>query len=187
MPIDMELWNLVQENKLAVIGALIARFDPSQCCEDPIYSPEGEFSSWRFEQWLISAAITYWPRLESGALELEGDAFRMMYGAHPARAKAQSRRRCARPDPDRSRWSQTSEPVRHRDGNAQASLFNAHWYAFIHEVSAPGISYISTGGREIAIAAARSGMRSWPRTIGAGDIYHALAVMCGLTNQDAKS
>ena len=35
---------LVQENKAAVIGALIARFDPSQGSEDPIYSPEGEFS-----------------------------------------------------------------------------------------------------------------------------------------------
>ena len=53
MPIDMALWNLVQENKAAVICALIARFDPSQGSEYPIYSPEGEFSSWRFEQWLI--------------------------------------------------------------------------------------------------------------------------------------
>ena len=84
MPIDMALWNLVQENKSAVIGALIARFDPSQGSEYPIYSPEGEFSSWRFEQWLISAGITEWPRLDSGALQLDGDAFRMMYGAHPA-------------------------------------------------------------------------------------------------------
>ena len=84
MPIDMALWNLVQENKAAVIGALIARFDPSQGSEYPIYSPEGEFCSWRFEQWLISAGITEWPRLDSGALQLDGDAFRMMYGAHPA-------------------------------------------------------------------------------------------------------
>ena len=58
MPIDMPLWNLVQENKTAVIGALIARFDPSQGSEYPIYSPEGEFSSWRFEQWLVAAGIT---------------------------------------------------------------------------------------------------------------------------------
>ena len=89
MPIDMVLWNLVQENKAAVIRALIARFDPSQGSECPIYSPEGEFSSWRFEQWLISThdtpwPITYWPRLESGALQLDSDAFRMMYGVHPA-------------------------------------------------------------------------------------------------------
>ena len=30
MPIDMELWNLAQENEQAVIGALIRRVDPSQ-------------------------------------------------------------------------------------------------------------------------------------------------------------
>ena len=41
MPIDMLLWNLVQENKWAVIAALIARFDPSQGGENPIYTPEG--------------------------------------------------------------------------------------------------------------------------------------------------
>ena len=84
MPIDMPLWNLVQENKAAVIAALIRRFDPSQGSEYPIYAPDGEFSSWRFEQWLISAGIPYWPRLDSGALQLDSDAFRMMYAAHPA-------------------------------------------------------------------------------------------------------
>ena len=45
MPIDMPLWNLVQENKQAVIGALIRRFDPSHGSEDPIYSPDGEWSN----------------------------------------------------------------------------------------------------------------------------------------------
>jgi hypothetical protein len=29
MPIDMALWNLVQENKAAVIGELLRQFDPS--------------------------------------------------------------------------------------------------------------------------------------------------------------
>ena len=84
MPIDMTLWNLVQENKLAVIGALIRRFDPSHGGENSIYSPEGEWSNDRFARWLGFAGIVEWPRLDSGALELTGDAFRMMYGAHPA-------------------------------------------------------------------------------------------------------
>ena len=44
MPIDMRLWNLVQENKAAVIGELLRRFDPSHGDEDPIYTPEGEWS-----------------------------------------------------------------------------------------------------------------------------------------------
>ena len=84
MPIDMPLWNLVQENKAAVIAALIRRFDPSQGSEYPIYSPDGEWSNERFAHWLVTAGISEWPRLDSGALELDGDAFRLMYGVHPA-------------------------------------------------------------------------------------------------------
>ena len=53
MPIDMPLWNLVQENKAAVIGHLLRRFDPSYGSEDPIYTPEGEWSYARFERWLV--------------------------------------------------------------------------------------------------------------------------------------
>jgi hypothetical protein len=44
MPIDVPLWNLVQENKIAVIGELLRRFDPSYGSDDPIYTPEGEWS-----------------------------------------------------------------------------------------------------------------------------------------------
>ena len=63
MPIDMPLWNLVQENQAAVIAALIRQFDPSQGSEYPIYSPEGEWSYERFARWLVAAGITEWPRL----------------------------------------------------------------------------------------------------------------------------
>ena len=52
MPIDMQLWNLVQDNKAAVVDSLLRRFDPSYGSNDPIYSPEGEWSYARFEQWL---------------------------------------------------------------------------------------------------------------------------------------
>ena len=48
MPIDMELWNLVQENKAAVIAELIRQFDPSYGSPHPIYMPEGEWSNQRF-------------------------------------------------------------------------------------------------------------------------------------------
>src|SRR5262245_21984563 len=48
IPIDVELWNLVQENKAAVIGELLRQFDPSYGSEDPIYTPEGEWSYARF-------------------------------------------------------------------------------------------------------------------------------------------
>ena len=79
MPIDMYLWNLVQENKAAVIQYLLRRFDPSYGTEYPIYSPEGEWSYARFENWLASIGVLAWPRLDSGRLDIDGDAFRLMY------------------------------------------------------------------------------------------------------------
>jgi hypothetical protein len=55
MPIDMPLWNLVQENKAAVIGALLRQFDPSYGDDETIYTPDGEWSYERFERWLVRA------------------------------------------------------------------------------------------------------------------------------------
>ena len=52
IPIDIALWNLVQENKRAVIGELLRRFDPSHGSDDPIYTRKGEWSYGRFEHWL---------------------------------------------------------------------------------------------------------------------------------------
>jgi hypothetical protein len=45
----------------------------------PIYTLEGEWSYERFEQWLIHAGIGAWPRLESGRLDIDSDAFRLMH------------------------------------------------------------------------------------------------------------
>jgi hypothetical protein len=83
MPIDMVLWNLVQENKATIIAALIKQFDPSYGSPYPIYTPEGEWSYERFERWLVYVGIHAWPRLESGQLDIDSDAFRLMYHAHP--------------------------------------------------------------------------------------------------------
>jgi len=80
MPIDTKLWNLVQENKAAVIRELIQKFDPSYGSEYPIYTPEGESSYQRLEHWLIYTGVAAWPRLESGRLDIASDAFRLMYG-----------------------------------------------------------------------------------------------------------
>jgi hypothetical protein len=49
MFIDVPFWNTVQENKAAVIGELLRRFDPSAGSDFPIYTPEGEWSYFRFE------------------------------------------------------------------------------------------------------------------------------------------
>jgi DNA polymerase I len=52
MPIEMQLWNLVQENKASVIKALLQRFDPSHNDDEPIYTLDGHWSQMRFERWL---------------------------------------------------------------------------------------------------------------------------------------
>ena len=57
MPIDVALWNLVQENKAAVIGELLRQFDPSYGSDDPIYTPDGEWSYARFERWLVRTGV----------------------------------------------------------------------------------------------------------------------------------
>ena len=198
MPIDTALWNLVQENKMAVIGALIARFDPSHGDDDPIYSPEGEFSSGRFANWLISVGITAWPRLDSGALQLDGDAFRMLYGAHPAIEELHALRdslgvivRARIPIGRDGRNRPSLFPFGTATGrNAQAkSLFNAHasMRSFMKFPADKIGLYDDWRTQEIAIAAARSGDVQLAEDYRAGDIYHALAMMCGITNLDAQS
>ena len=78
MPIDTRLWNLVQENKAAVVGELLRQFDPSHESDDPIYTPDGEWSYVRFARWLASVGVSAWPRLESGQLNIDDDAFKLM-------------------------------------------------------------------------------------------------------------
>jgi hypothetical protein len=198
MPINMMLWNLIQENKWAVIQALIARFDPSQGCEYPIYSPEGEFSSWRFECWLVSAGVTYWPRLESGALQLDSDAFRMMYGAHPAIEGLHALKdalgvivRARIPIGPDGRNRPSLFPFGTATGrNAQCkSLYNAHAsMRSLMKFHPEKIGlYLDWRTQEVGVAAARSGDARLAEDYQSGDVYHALALMCGLTNQDAKS
>ena len=193
MPIDMPLWNLVQENKLAVIGALIRRFDPSQGSANPIYSPDGEWSSERFAHWLVAAGIAEWPRLDSGALELDGDAFRMMYGAHPAIEGLHALRdslgvivRARIPIGRDGRNRPSLFPFGTATGrNAQAkSLFNAHasMRSFMKFPADKIGLYLDWRTQEVGIAAARSGDAALAEDYLSGDIYHALAMLCGLTN-----
>jgi len=78
MPIDMDLWNLVQENKTAVIGELLRQFDPSHGDNDPIYTPDGEWTYERLERWLTRSGITIWPRTESGRLDTSRQALGLM-------------------------------------------------------------------------------------------------------------
>jgi DNA polymerase-1 len=190
MPIDMALWNLVQENKDAVIKHLLRTFDPSHNTDNPIYTPDGHWSDARFEQWLISVGIAAWPRLDSGKIQTDGDAFKLMYhvpgieGLHALKDSLGVVVRAKLPIGADGRNRPSLFPfctTTSRNAHAR-SLFNAHagMRGFMLYPPDKIAAYLDFRTQEIVIAATQSGDRQLIRDV-AGDVYHALALMCGLT------
>jgi DNA polymerase family A len=191
IPIDMPKWELMLENRGAVIRELLHQFDPSWGSDEPIYTPEGEWSYARFERWLARVGVAAWPRLDSGALDLSSDAFRLMYhvpGIEDLHALRDSIGFIAK----------ARLPIG-RDGRNRPSLFpfgtatgrNAHARSpynchaglrgFIQfPVDAIG-GYLDFRTQEVGVAAWESGDVALMRDYQSGDVYHALARMCGLT------
>jgi DNA polymerase-1 len=191
MPIDMRLWNLVQENKPAVIGALLRQLDPSYGTENPIYTPEGEWSYVRFECFLASVGVTAWPRLDSGKLDIKGDAFRLMYhipgieGLHALRDSLGVIVRAKLPIGYDGRNRPSLFPfgtVTGRNGHAK-SLYNCHAGMRSFMVFDSGAVYLDFRTQEVGIAAALSGDQALIEAYLAGDVYHSLALICGLTSE----
>jgi hypothetical protein len=192
MPIDLELWNLVQENKTAVIAELIRQFDPSYGSAYPIYTPEGEWSYQRFEQWLVYAGIGAWPRLESGRLDIDSDAFRIMYhtpgieALHALRDSLGFIVKARMPIGKDGRNRPSLFPFGTATGrNAHSkSPYNAHAGMRSFMVFPPGTIgfYLDWRTQEVGIAAALSGDQALMDDYLAGDVYHALARLCGLTD-----
>jgi DNA polymerase-1 len=193
MPIDLELWNLVQENKAAVIAALIRQFDPSRGSAYPIYTPEGEWSYERFERWLVHAGIGAWPRLTSGRLNIDSDAFRLMYhapgikGLHALRDSLGFIVKARLPIGRDGRNRPNLFPFGTATGrNAHSkSPYNAHASMRSFMVFPPGSIgfYLDWRSQEVGIAAAKSGDQNLIDDYLRGDVYHALALLCGLTTE----
>jgi len=192
MPIDVPLWNLVQENKKAVIGELLRQFDPSYGSEDPIYTPDGEWSYARFERWLVNSGVPYWPRLDSGRLDIDSDAFRMMSnvpgveGLHALRDSIGFIVRARLPIGRDGRNRPSLFPFATATGrNAHAkSPFNAHAGLRSFMLFSPDTigAYLDWRTQEIGLAAVESDDTALKAAYLGGDIYHALARLCGLTN-----
>jgi DNA polymerase-1 len=191
MPLDMRLWNLVQENKGAVIKYLLRRFDPSYGSDCPIYTPEGEWSYAGIERWLASIGAA-WPRKESSRLDLEGDTFRLMYHVpgveelHALRDSLGVIVKAKLPIGRDGRNRPSLFPFCTATGrNAHArSLYNAHagmrsFMRFDDDVI--GV-YLDWRTQEVGIAAALSGDQALMSAYSDGDVYYALAKICGLTN-----
>jgi hypothetical protein len=192
MPIDLELWNLVQEHKAAVIAELIRQFDPSYGSPYPIYTPEGEWSYERFERWLVHACVSAWPRLDSGQLDIDSDAFRIMYhtpgieGLHALRDSLGFIDKARLPIGKDGRNRPSLFPFGTATGrNAHArSPYNAHAAVRSFMVFPPGTIgfYLDWRSQEVGVAAAYSGDQTLINDYAAGDVYHALARLCGLTD-----
>jgi DNA polymerase I len=191
MPIDVPLWNLVQENKAAVIAALVRKFDPSYGSDNPIYTLEGAWSDARFERWLISTDVPAWPRLDSGKLNIDSDAFRLMYhipgieGLHALKDSIGVIVRAKLPIGRDGRNRPSLFPFGTATGrNAHAkSLFNAHASVRSFMVFPKGTIgvYLDWVAQEVGVAAGRSGDEELIRDYLSGDVYHGLAKLCGLT------
>jgi DNA polymerase I len=193
MPIDMRLWNLVQENKQAVVAELLRQFDPSHGSGEPIYDGEGHWADARFERHLVRIGCRVWPRLDTGKLDLDGDAFRLMHhvpgmeGLHALR--------------DSLRLVVTAKLPIGRDGRNRPSLFpfctttgrNAHRRS-LYNVHAGMRSfmrfpddkigvYLDWRTQEVGVVAALSGDPALLDAYRGGDVYHALAFDNGLTKE----
>ena len=192
MPIDMTPWSLVQENKAAIIRELVLQFDPSQGSDWPIYTLDGETSYARLERWLVKSGVPAWPRLDSGRLDTDGDAFRLMYhvpgieGLHALR--------------DSLRVIATAKLPIGRDGRNRPSLFpfgtatgrNAHCRSLYNAHAAMRSfmvfppdrigAYLDWRTQEVAVAAARSGDQALLQAYREGDVYYSFARDSGLTN-----
>jgi DNA polymerase I len=192
MPIDLVLWNLVQENRAAVIRELLRQFDPNHGSDDPIYSPEGEWSYARFERYLARAGVAAWPRLDSGMLDTDGDAFRLMYhvpgieGLHALRDSLRVIVGANLPIGRDGRNRPSLFPFGTTTGrNAHAkSLYNAHAAVRSFMVFPPDKigAYLDWRTQEVGIAAALSEDGALIEDYRGGDVYHALARLCGLTD-----
>jgi hypothetical protein len=191
MPIDVATWNLVQENKAAVVAELLRRLDPSAGDDDPIFDVEGKFEYARFERWLARSGVTAWPRLDSGRLDLEGDTFRLMShvpGVESVHALKDSLRVI----------TGSNLPIG-RDGRNRPSLFpfgtstgrNAHCKSLYNAhaglrgfmLPSPGhaLVYLDWRTQEVGVAAVEADDPALKDAYASGDVYHGLAKMCGLT------
>jgi hypothetical protein len=191
IPIDMDKWNAAQDNKGAVIGELLRQFDPSSGHDEPIYTPDGEWSYRRFEQWLIRSGVVAWPRLDSGKLNVDSDAFGLMSHASGIEGLQALR--------DSLGFIRRGLPIG-KDGRNRPALFpfgtftgrnahakspyNAHagMRGFIRFPGGTNGAYLDWRTQEVGVAAALSGDPALTADYAAGDIYHALAQLCGLTN-----
>jgi DNA polymerase I len=211
MPIDVERWNLVQEHKADVILDLVKKWDPSRdkrlgLGNDAfIFDDEGGFGYSRMENYLALIKAQAWPRLASRALDMSSDALRLMYGLkacdgetagikdiHALKDTLGFIAKARLPIGPDGRNRPSLFPFGAATGrNAHAkSPFNAHAGVRSFMLFPPDTVgfYLDFRSQEVGVAAVESDDGQLMADYAGGDVYHGLALMCGLTTDpDPKS
>jgi DNA polymerase-1 len=176
------------------------QFDPS--CEDaaPIYNDNNEWNDKRFESWLARSCnhprcerppVVAWPRLPSGKLALDSDAFKLMYhvpgieGLHALRDVVGFINKASLPISSDGRNHPSLFPFGTATGrNAHAkSPFNTHagMRSFIKFPADKIGCYLDWRTQEVGIHAGSSGCEALQAAYRSGDVYHHFARSFGVT------
>ena len=192
VPIDTEMLALLRANWLHIQDQLIAAIDSQYGVFD-----SRTFKADRFGGWLAANNIP-WPRLESGRLDLDDDAFRQMARAYPAVAPLRELRSSlaelrlsdlavGRDGRNRTILSAfRSRTGRNQPSNSRYIFGPAVWLrSLIKPPLGWAVAYIDWSQQEFGIAAALSGDAAMQAAYRSGDPYLAFAKQAGAVPADA--
>jgi hypothetical protein len=193
MLIDKVLWDKVQEFKGDIIADLLQRFDPSHHLgKDAIYDADGGWNYDRFENFLHLSGVDAWPRSESGVLETDKDAFKLMAHVpgmsdlHTLKDSLSVIVKANLPIGRDNRNRPSLFPFGTATGrNAHGkSLFNFHAAMrgfLLFSTAQPGF-YLDWSSQEVGIGASLSRDLALMSAYVEGDVYYAFAKEIGLTD-----
>jgi hypothetical protein len=192
VPIDTEMLALLRANWLHIQEQLIAAIDSQYGVFDG-----RTFKADRFGGWLAANNIP-WPRLESGRLDLDDDAFRQMARAYPAVAPLRELRSSlaelrlsdlavGRDGRNRTILSAfRSRTGRNQPSNSRYIFGPAVWLrSLIKPPPGWAVAYLDWSQQEFGIAAALSGDAAMQAAYRSGDPYLAFAKQAGAVPADA--
>jgi len=186
VPIDVDILARLRRHWRGIRGRLVADVDRRFGVYD---GPS--FRAGRWAAWLAARGIA-WPRLESGALDLEGGTFRELARAHPDVALMHELRvTLAKLRPEdlavgadgRSRCPLApfaSKTSRNQPGTAGFIFGPATWLrGLIRPGPGRAVAYVDWAQQEFGIAAALSGDPGMRAAYASGDPYLALGKWAG--------
>ena len=193
IPIDVELFERLQDNWSRIKLALIAEID----LKYGVYA-QGRFKEQKFEAYLANNNIP-WPRLPSGRLQLDRDTFKAQAAVythlkplHDLRVTLDELKLADIAVGKDGRNRAMLSPFRAKTGRNQPStsrfIFGpSKWVrGLIRPRPGYSIAYLDWRSQEIAVAAARSGDQTMWAAYASGDPYMAFAIQAGLAPAGAS-